>query len=87
MELTDAELQHLDLLYTRLVPRYKYICKEYDTALTRAANMRRKSLFPSRQNWQPPSPVSANDKELLHGPAKGVLIHKRHYEEEPNTLF
>ena len=85
MELTDAELQHLDLLYTQLIPRYKYLCKEYDTALARAANMRCKSSFPSRDKWQPPFPISANDRELLRGPAKGVVIHKRHCEEEPNT--
>ena len=46
--------------------------------------MRKKASFPSREKWQPPLPISPDDKELLHGP-KDVLIHKKHYEEMANT--
>lgn len=72
--LSKEEFHLLDQLYLKLVPMYKHISDEYEKALKRATNCRRKSQFPAKECWEPPFQV---ERELLLGPRPEIVMHKK----------
>ena len=66
----------LDEAYNKHIPRYAFLCNEYDCAKVKATNARRKSQFLSRAKWQPPCGLSEN-KKLLQGPQSEIFHRTR----------
>ena len=84
-KLSQDMLQLLNELYLQLIPRYKLLSEEYQKALTRASNARRKKDFPSKEHWQSPLCVQPTDRALLVGPQSGVVFHKRRTVEHKGS--
>ena len=74
LSLSEEELHLLDELYLEIVPLYKHMSDEYEKALKRAINCRRKSQFPSKECWKPPFQV---ERELLLGPHPEIVMYKK----------
>ena len=74
LSLSEEELHLLDELYLEIVPLYKHMSDEYEKALKRAINCRRKSQFPSKKCWKPPLQV---ERELLLGPHPEIVMYKK----------
>ena len=74
LSLSEEELHLLDELYLEIVPLYKHMSDEYEKALKRAINCRRKSQFPSKECWKPPFQV---ERELLLGPHPEIVVYKK----------
>lgn len=76
--LSPLELSLLDTLYKKILPQYKNLCDEYEKDKTLATNARRKSLFPSRSDWQPVCGFNnPNDHLLFQGPDPEITEKKK----------
>ena len=75
--LSDCEKAQLNEAYKKDVPRYKVLCDDYERAKVKATNARRKSLFPSQEEWQSPCGLSENDWEMLQGPDCQIVDRTR----------
>ena len=82
--LSDNELQLLDQVYESIIPQYKHLASQYRQALQRATNTRKKSLFPSRSEWQLLQyPLGTIEWELLIGPSHSITPAKRVVIDNP----
>ena len=82
VHLDDAELRILNELYSCIVPRYKYLTEAYAKAVERSGKKKR---FPSKEQWQPPFPINASDRELLIGPKSNVIVYKKFECEDSHS--
>ena len=70
--------------YKTKVPRFQELCKIYEEDLKWASNKRRKSTFPTFNEWIPTG-LFVGDQELLQGPSKHATMHKKITIEDENT--
>ena len=82
VHLDNAELRILNELYFCILPRYKYLTEAYTKAVERSG---KKKHFPSKEQWQPPFPINASDRELLIGPKSNVIVYKKFEYEDSHS--
>ena len=77
-DLTPNEMEELNSYYLKKLPNYAALMDEYEKEKQRSITSRRKSTFPSKENWKPPArELLPDEKELLLGPSKSVSMLKR----------
>ena len=76
--LSDQQLLLLDEAYQIIIPKYKNLSSEYKTALQKAKNARRKSLFPPHIEWELKKYLTgSSERDMLVGPTSSFFLMKR----------
>ena len=85
-ELSDDayELLLIDM-YRAKISRLQVLCGKYEEEIKKARNRRQKSTFPTFNKWIPTGGLSVGDEELLQGPSKLVIVHKKMFVEDTKT--
>lgn len=84
-DLSDEVHKLLFDMYKAKIPKLKVLCRKYEEEIKKARNRRQKSTFPTFTEWIPTGGVSVGDEELLQGPSKLVIVHKKIFVEDTKT--
>ena len=72
-------------VYRKSSQRYSDLFTQYEEELRKAANRRQKSCFPPFSEWIPRGGLQSGDLELLRGPDKHAVFHKKITLKDKNT--
>ena len=87
ISLTDDQQKWLHTYYSKEIPEYELITKEYTIAKAYSVKLQKKfTTFPSKEKWSPPlRQLSDKERQLLIGPPSSATLLKKVQVCLPNT--